>query len=155
MKRKALLMLLAAALALALLGCGGAELRAVERCAEQYLQTFRQDGIEKAVAYCHFEANDVYSQDEHRALYVRSGCAIQDYRIRGIDKVNDGLYALTLELQDTSGQWKTVYNFVGHIDGAYRYINGVSHIPESLRGGFTPEAYRTVDTGAVIVRRLG
>ena len=99
MKRKALLMLLAAALALALLGCGGAELRAVERCAEQYLQTFRQDGIEKAVAYCHFEANDVYSQDEHRALYVRSGCAIQDYRIRGIDKVNDGLYALTLDLQ--------------------------------------------------------
>ena len=65
MKRKALLMLLAAALALALLGCGGAELRAVERCAEQYLQTFQQDGIEKAVAYCHFEANDVYSQDEH------------------------------------------------------------------------------------------
>ena len=150
MKRKALLMLLAAALALALLGCGGAELRAVERCAEQYLQTFRQDGIEKAVAYCHFEANDVYSQDEHRALYVRSGCAIQDYRIRGIDKVNDGLYALTLDLQDAAGQWKTSYHFVGRIDGTYRYITGVTHVPQALREGLAPEAYRTTDIRFVI-----
>lgn len=155
MKRKALLMLLAAALALALLGCGGAELRAVERCAEQYLQTFQQDGIEKAVAYCHFEANDVYSQDEHRALYVRSGCAIQDYRIQHIDRINDGLYALKLELQDAGGQWKTVYNFVGRINGAYRYINGVSHVPAALRTGFAPEAYRTTDINVIAARGLG
>jgi len=154
MKRRMMLMLLAAAMALALLGCGG-EQRAVERCAEQYLQAFRDGGMERAVEYCHFEENEYYSQDAHRDIYIRSGCAIQDYRIRRIDKVNDGLYALTLDLQDASGQWKTVYNFVGHIDGTYRYINGVSHIPETLRDGFAPERYRTVDASGVTAREIG
>ncbi len=143
MKRKTLLMLLTVILLLALTGCGGQ--RAVEQCAEQYLHTFRTEGIEKAVEYCHFEASEFYSQDAHRDLYARSGCAIQDYRIQSIDRINDDLYALKLELQDAGGQWKTVYNFVGRIDGAYRYINGVSHIPATLRTGFTPENYRTTD----------
>ena len=154
MKRRALLVLLVMVMLLCLPGCGG-ELRAVERYAEQYLHTFRTEGIEKAVEYCHFEENEYYSQDAHRDLYIRSGCAIQDYRIRRIDKVNDGLYALTLDLQDASGQWKTVYNFVGHIDGTFRYINGVSHIPEALRDGFAPERYRTVDTSGVTAREIG
>ena len=131
------------------------ELRAVERCAQQYLQTFRSEGIAKAVEYCHFEASEHHSQDAHRNLYIRSGCAIQDYRIQRIDKINDGLYALTLELQDASGQWKTVYNFVGRINGAYRYINGVSHIPEALRTNFDPSAYRTVDVSVITARKLG
>ena len=140
MKRRALLVLLVMVMLLCLPGCGG-ELRAVERCAEQYLHTFRTEGIEKAVEYCHFEATELYSPDDHRTLYVRSGCAIQDYRIQHIDRINDGLYALKLELQDAGGQWKTVYNFVGRINGAYRYINGVSHVPAAIstlsrRGGW-------------------
>ena len=50
MKRKIFLMLLTLGMALTLLGCGsGGELRAVERCARQYLQTFRSEGIAKAV----------------------------------------------------------------------------------------------------------
>lgn len=79
MKRRALLVLLVMVMLLCLPGCGG-ELRAVERYAEQYLHTFRTEGIEKAVEYCHFEATELYSPDDHRTLYVRSGCAIQDYR---------------------------------------------------------------------------
>ena len=154
MKRKILLAVLILAAVLTLPGCGG-ELRAVERCAEQYLQAFQTEGIEKAVEYCHFEANEFYTQDAHRDLYVRSGCAIQDYRIENIHKINDGLYALKLELQDADGQWKTVYNFVGRIDGAYRYINGFSHIPDALRDGFAPERYRTVDTSGVTAREIG
>lgn len=81
-------MLLVMVMLLCLPGCGG-ELRAVERCAEQYLHTFRTEGIEKAVEYCHFEATELYSPDDHRTLYVRSGCAIQDYRIQHIDRIND------------------------------------------------------------------
>lgn len=149
MKRRALLVLLVMVMLLCLPGCGG-ELRAVERYAEQYLHTFRTEGIEKAVEYCHFEATELYSPDDHRTLYVRSGCAIQDYRIRGIDKVNDGLYALTLDLQDAAGQWKTAYHFVGRIDGTYRYITGVTHVPQALREGLAPEAYRTTDIRFVI-----
>lgn len=154
MKRKILLAVLILAVLLTLPGCGG-ELRAVERCAEQYLQAFQTEGIEKAVEYCHFEANEFYTRDAHRDMYVRSGCAIQDYRIRDIHKINDGLYALKLDLQDAGGQWKTVYNFVGRIDGAYRYINGVSHIPEALRDGFAPEIYRTTDINMITVRKIG
>ncbi len=154
MKRKSLLAVLILAAVLTLPGCGG-ELRAVERCAEQYLQAFQTEGIEKAVEYCHFEANEFYTRDVHRDMYVRSGCAIQDYRIRDIHKINDGLYALKLDLQDAGGQWKTVYNFVGRIDGAYRYINGVSHIPEALRDGFAPEIYRTTDINMITVRKIG
>lgn len=154
MKRRALLVLLVMVMLLCLPGCGG-ELRAVERCAEQYLHTFRTEGIEKAVEYCHFEATELYSPDDHRTLYVRSGCAIQDYRIQHIDRINDGLYALKLELQDAGGQWKTVYNFVGRINGAYRYINGVSHVPAALRDGFAPEAYRTTDINVIAARGLG
>lgn len=75
MKRRALLVLLVMVMLLCLPGCGG-ELRAVERYAEQYLHTFRTEGIEKAVEYCHFEATELYSPDDHRTLYVRSGCAI-------------------------------------------------------------------------------
>ena len=154
MKRRALLVLLVMVMLLCLPGCGG-ELRAVERCAEQYLHTFRTEGIEKAVEYCHFEATELYSPDDHRTLYVRSGCAIQDYRIQHIDRINDGLYALKLELQDAGGQWKTVYNFVGRINGAYRYINGVSHVPAALRTGCAPEAYRTTDINVIAARGLG
>ena len=69
--------------------------------------------------------------------------------------INDGLYALKLELQDAGGQWKTVYNFVGRINGAYRYINGVSHVPAALRAGFAPEAYRTTDINVIAARGLG
>ena len=154
MKRKSLLAVLILAVLLTLPGCGG-ELRAVERCAEQYLQAFQTEGIEKAVEYCHFEANEFYTRDAHRDMYVRSGCAIQDYRIQHIDRINDGLYALKLELQDAGGQWKTVYNFVGRINGAYRYINGVSHVPAALRAGFAPEAYRTTDINVIAARGLG
>ena len=154
MKRRMMLILLAAVMALALLGCGG-EQKAVERCAEQYLQAFRDGGMEQAVEYCHFEEDECYSRDDHRAFYIRSGCAIQDYRIRCIDRINDALYALTLDLQDASGQWKTVYNFVGRIDGAYRYINGVSHVPAALRDGFVPEAYRTVDANGITAQEIG
>ena len=50
MKRKFLLMPLAAAMLLTLMGCGG-EMRAVEQCAERYLRTFKTEGIEKAVEY--------------------------------------------------------------------------------------------------------
>lgn len=121
------------------------DMRAVEMCAEQYLQAFKTGGMKEAVQYCHFEANEFHSQDAHRALYIRAGCAIQDYRIQSIEKISDELYVLTLALQDVGGQWKAVYNFVGYIDGVYRYINGISHIPESLRTGFVPEAYQTVD----------
>ena len=154
MKRKFLLMPLAAAMLLTLMGCGG-EMRAVEQCAERYLRTFKTEGIEKAVEYCHFEANEFHSQDGHRIMFARSGCAIQDYRIHSIDKINDGLYALKLELQDADGHWNTVYNFVGYIDGAYRYINGVSHIPDALRTGFAPEIYRTADISVITAQKLG
>ena len=61
MKRRALLVLLVMVMLLCLPGCGG-ELRAVERYAEQYLHTFRTEGIEKAVEYCHFEATELYFQ---------------------------------------------------------------------------------------------
>ena len=147
MKRKVLLILLTVTMCFALSGCDGVDrdMRAVEMCAEQYLQAFKTVGMKEAVQYCHFEANEFHSQDVHRALYIRAGCAIQDYRIQNIEKINDELYVLTLELQDAGGQWTTVYNFVGYIDGVYRYINGISHIPESLRTGFVPEAYQTVD----------
>lgn len=154
MKRKFLRMLLAAAMLLVLTSCGG-EMRAVEQCAEQYLRTFKAEGIEKAVEYCHFEGSEFYSPDDHRNIFARSGCAIQDYHIQSIDKINDSLYALKLELQDAEGHWKTVYNFVGYIDGAYRYINGVSHIPDALRTGFTPEAYRTTDISVITAQKLG
>ena len=63
MKRRALLVLLVMVMLLCLPGCGG-ELRAVERYAEQYLHTFRTEGIEKAVEYCHFEATELYSPDD-------------------------------------------------------------------------------------------
>ncbi len=88
-------------------------------------------------------------------MYFGTTGAVMPYRIQSIDRINDGLYALKLELQDASGQWKTVYNFVGRIDGAYRYINGVSHIPEALRTNFDPSAYRTVDVSVITARKLG
>ena len=154
MKRRALLVLLVMVLLLCLPGCGG-ELRAVERYAEQYLHSFRMEGIEKSVEYCLFEVSELYAPDDHRTLYVRSGCAIQDYRIQHIDRINDGLYALKLELQDAGGQWKTVYNFVGGINGAYRYINGVSHVPAAQRAGFATEAKRTTKINDIAARGKG
>ena len=154
MRRKILLFLLCAIMLCSITGCGS-DMRHVEQCARQYLQAFQDGGMAEAVQYCHFEANEFYSSDDHRQLYIRSGCAIQDYRIQHIDRINDGLYALKLELQDAGGQWKTVYNFVGRINGAYRYINGVSHVPAALRAGFAPEAYRTTDINVIAARGLG
>lgn len=144
MRRKILLFLLCAIMLCSITGCGS-DMQRVEQCARQYLQAFQDGGMAEAVQYCHFEANEFYSSDDHRQLYIRSGCAIQDYRIQKIDKVNDRLYALTLTLQDDSGLWKTVYHFVGYIDGAFHYINGIHHIPPALCTGLDREAYRTAD----------
>ena len=83
---------------------------------------------------------------EDYTLYVRSGTIIDDYKIKNFDRINDNLYAVTLEIKEGNKGWSQIYNFVGKIDGDYQYMNSTGHIPETLRENLDVDAYRYTDS---------
>ena len=135
-----------------LFGCGGqasgedSEKAAAMAFAEEYLRVFQKEGPERAVSYCQFEPSEAYTAEDFYTLYVRSGTIIDDYKIKNFDRINDNLYAVTLEIKEGNKGWSQIYNFVGKIDGDYQYMNSTGHIPETLRENLDVDAYRYTDS---------
>ena len=70
------------------------------------------------------------------------------YEIKEIDRINDHLYVLTVELEkpvwdQKDGQRETVYNFVAQIDGKKYYMNNVRNVPEAVQEGLDRDKYAT------------
>ena len=122
--------------------------------AEEYLQVFQNEGPEKAVNYCHFQPSEAFTVEDFRTLFVRSSTTIDDYKITSLDKINDDLYAVTLEIKDGEN-WRQIYNFVGKIDGNYRYMNSVNHIPSTMRENLNVDAYKYSDPNVFFPSEVG
>ena len=78
-----------------------------------------------------------------------------DYKIEDIEKVNDHLYAITVQTKTNTSvlhhgdEFEIVYNFVGNIDGKWYFMNGISHIPASIRDNLDPNKY-TYDDDRIV-----
>lgn len=105
-----------------------------------YMSAFRE-GTDKSVEY-------IYMEDEFkRSAYINSGDMLIDYKIESFEKINDNLYGLvvltkTEQSMITFGDiYRSVFNFVGYIDGEWRYINGVANIPTDIQENLDVNKY--------------
>ena len=68
-------------------------------------------------------------------------------KIESFEKINDNLYGLvvltkTEQSMITFGDiYRSVFNFVGYIDGEWRYINGVANIPTDIQENLDVNKY--------------
>lgn len=99
-----------------------------------YLETCEKHP-EKAVTYTYFTTEIEQDAYEHSPL------RILDYELLGAEKINDDLYAFTLQLQKEVPTYPKRYYFVGLIDGKLRLMVNVYNIPESLREGLREEDF--------------
>ncbi len=107
---------------------------------EEYLAAYRE-GTDKSVAFTYF--NDEFRKE----AYIVSGDKLLDYEIQSIERINDNLYAISILVKTTQTECymgddlELVYNFTAKIDGQWKYINGVTNIPEDLRENLLVEDY--------------
>ena len=120
----------------------------VSELLNNYFSSFKK-GTEEAIEYIHFEDDDI------KEAYLNSGSYLIDYKIEDIEKVNDNLYAITVQTKTNTSvlhhgdEFEIVYNFVGNIDGKWYFMNGISHIPASIRDNLDPNKY-TYDDDRIV-----
>ena len=88
----------------------------------------------------------VYFKPEHdteKEDYLNQGYPLLSYKIEDIEEINKDLYCLTIlyELSTTSGNYIKAYNFIGVIDGEYKFIINQRDIPENIKENFESEKY--------------
>ena len=112
----------------------------INNLVEDYMTAYKE-GTEKAVELMHF--NNKFK----REAYIATGDRLLDYNIQGIEKINDSLYAVSALVKTkqtilyNGDDFELVYNFVAKIDGQWKYINGLSNVPEELRENLDPSKY--------------
>ena len=115
---------------------------------EEYMDTYKR-GTEYSVEYMHFEDEFV------RQAYIDTGNNLLDYQVESIEKVNDNLYAVTVQVKTANhvlmfgDSYEQVYNFVVRIDGKWYYVNGVTNIPPDLQENLDPSKYSYNDDNIV------
>lgn len=120
--------------------------------ATTYMDAFKI-GVYEAVNYIYF------SDDWTEGIYLDTNDRLLEYRIKSVEMINDNLIALTIQtrtmVSDETGQtqgegtYLVVYNFVARIDGEWRFITGVRHIPEVLKDNFDESNYQYGDPNIV------
>lgn len=87
-----------------------------------------------------------------QSAFDNSTMTVQSYDIVSMEKINDDLYALTVDYvnvpEDKSEEYTedvTAYNFIGKIDGQWRYIFNKRNIPEEIQENFDPDKYIYTD----------
>ena len=115
-----------------------------EKFAESYLDGIIEKGPASVVDDCYF------STETEREMFQDSKFFYTGYEIKEICYINDGLYALTVELEkptwdQTDEEQETVYNFVARLDGKTYYINNVRNIPESVQEGLDKNKFVNAD----------
>ncbi len=107
------------------------------RVTKNYLSDYKVSTV-KSVEHMYWG-----DRQDIREVYKESGGVLYDYQIDSVDKINDNLYSLTLEMKSSTsdGEWKKVYNFVGYIDGKWYYMNTVDLVPEEISEKLDPSLY--------------
>lgn len=101
-----------------------------------YMESFKL-GTNEAVQYAHFK------NEEIKEAYLNAGTILYDYRIEDITRINDNLFALTVLVKTnrTSDSYMRVYNFLGYIDGSWRFMNGIGNVPDEISDNLERDAY--------------
>ena len=117
-----------------------------------YMEAYKI-GVNEAVKYIYF------SDDWTEGVYLDTNDRLLDYRIESAEMINDDLIALTIQtrtmMSDETGETQgegtffVAYNFVARIEGEWRFINGVRHIPEVLKDNFDESKYQYSDPDIV------
>lgn len=113
-----------------------------EKFAESYLDRLMEKGSASVVDDCYF------STETEREMFQEGSFFYTGYEIKEINRINDHLYVLTVELEkpvwdQKDGQRETVYNFVAQIDGKKYYMNNVRNVPEAVQEGLDRDKYAT------------
>ena len=124
----------------------------VQALVEAYMDA-KKIGVSESAKYMHFE------DDWTENVYLESNDQLLDYKIESTEIVNNNLVALTIQVRTMvsdetgrtrgEGTYETVYNFVALIEGEWRFINGVRHIPANLKNNFNESKYSYSDTNIV------
>lgn len=109
---------------------------AAEEVFIKYMEAFK-NGAKEASQYAYFR------NDELQHIYEDSGTVLIDYRIENIMRINENLFAITVLVKTnrTSKSYMRVYNFLGRIDGAWQFINGVGNVPDEICTNLNKENY--------------
>ena len=100
----------------------------------------------------------MYFEDDSEAeAYVRAANSTKAYRILSSEKVSSALYAFYIEFDtiDLFGEDKIEngYNFVAIMDGEYRVMNNIRHVPDELfdgdRSKYSNDTENTIQPGEV------
>ncbi len=137
MKRRIIMLLLCAVLAVSLFGCNrDAEFAEAEKVYTAYLEACKVSA-EAPLQYCHYEHEILRGYAEE----IGEGQLVEEYRILDRNKINEDLYVFTVEFRSRSGRESTGYQFVGKIDGKYYVMLGTTEIPAELQEGLNVDDY--------------
>lgn len=101
-----------------------------------YLEAMKQ-GTDKAIEYTAFP-NEIIEYD-----YLHSPMRIADYEIVSSAKINENLYAFTMNIapSDKPEVYTPLYYFVGQQDGKYTVYINAGYVPEYLHENFDANDY--------------
>lgn len=137
MKRRIIMLLLCAVLAVSLFGCNrDAEFAEAEKVYIAYLEASKIS-VEELMPYCHYEHEILRGY----ASEVGEGQLVGEYQILDKNKINDNLYVFKTNITTKNGEENTGYNFVGKIDGKYYVMVNYFEVPEYLQEGLNTDDY--------------
>ena len=137
MKRRIIMLLLCAVLAVSLFGCNrDAEFAEAEKVYIAYLEASKIS-VEELMPYCHYEHEILRGY----ASEVGEGQLVGEYQILDKNKINDDLYVFKTNITTKNGGENTGYNFVGKIDGKYYVMVNYFEVPEYLQEGLNTDDY--------------
>lgn len=116
-----------------------------ERFFVEYMNVAVSDRTESIIQYMHFE--DL----RYRELALLSATdRLLDYEVIDVELLTDELWVFTCNItSDSMPEGGTVYNFVGIIDGDFRVMNNVRHIPEDMKKSLDLSKYTYPDLDTV------
>lgn len=113
-----------------------------------YMNAFKK-GTSESVKYMNFE------DDFLKSAYIDSNDKLLDYKIENVEKINDNLYSIEISAKTESSKfysgetYQKAFNFVGYIDGKWKYMNGVSEIPDNIRDNLNVDDFKKNDENIV------
>lgn len=105
---------------------------------ESYLEA-AEISYSEVIPFVYFPSEDM------KRFYVDAESKLDDWRLKSVDEINPSLYALTLEIKSkdehNDNMWHQIWNFVGYVNGEWKYMIGTGYIPEELSDGLDVSRY--------------
>ncbi|MDR0951568.1 MAG: hypothetical protein LBM18_01425 [Oscillospiraceae bacterium] len=116
----------------------------VEDCVNTYLETWRTEGASASGELAYF------MNDEYRAASMASNQELESYTVENYEEINPELYSVEITYvtgwpDDEETDTESAINFVGKIDGEWKFIVNRRSVPEDIRANFDYDKYAISD----------